>query len=108
MGVSNQPTAKERRRHMNRWRGFGIVWGLVTLVVAGIVGVVAYNAGASSVVTSSAGEAGGVVYVAGYGVGFWVFWVFPLLFFLFIFFRLFCPGGGGDRPRGVYGGGCGG
>ncbi len=45
---------------MNR-RGFGIVWGLVTLVVAGIVGIVAYNAGASSVVTSSAGEAGRVV-----------------------------------------------
>lgn len=73
---------------MNR-RGFGVVWGLVTLVVAGIVGVVAYNLGASSVVTSSATEAGRVVYYPGYGFGFGFFWLFPLLFFVLIFFGLF-------------------
>src|SRR2546428_3826773 len=99
MGVSNQPTAKERRRHMNRWRGFGIVWGLVTLVVAGIVGVVAYNAGASSVVTSSAGEAGRGGFFARHGVGLGLFLVFPPLVFLLLFLCLFRPGGGRDRPR---------
>ena len=92
---------------MNRWRGFGIVWGLVTLVIAGIVGVVAYNAGASSVVTSSAAEAGRVVYVPGYGFGFGFFWIFPLLFFLFIFFGLFGRWGRGYGRGGWYGKGYG-
>jgi len=54
------------------------------LVIAAVVGVIAYNAGAASVATSSAGEAGRVVFVPGYGFGF--FWIFPLLFLLFIFF----------------------
>lgn len=92
---------------MNRSRGFGIVWGLVTLVVAGIVGVLAYNAGAASAVTTSAGEAGRVVYVPGYGFGFGFFWIFPLLFFLFIFFGLFGRWGRGYGRGGWYGKGYG-
>lgn len=79
---------------MSRWPGFGIVWGLVTLVVAGIVGVIAYNAGLSTAVTSSAAEAGRVVYWPGYGFGFGFFWLFPLLF-LFLIFGIFARLGRG-------------
>jgi len=82
------------------YRRIGIVWGLVTLFVAGIVGVIAYNLGASSVATTAAGEAGRVVVYPGYyGFGFGFFWIFPLLFLLFIVFGIF-----GRWGRG-YGGG---
>jgi hypothetical protein len=84
------------------YRRFGILWGLITLVIAGVVGVVAYNLGASSVVTTSAaGEAGRVVYYPGFGF----FWIFPLLFLLFIFFGIFGRWGRwyGGGPGGGYG-----
>ncbi len=90
------------------YRRFGIVWGLVTLVIAAVVGAIAYNLGAASVATTSAAaEAGRVVYYPGYW-GFGFFWIFPLLFLLFIFFGVFGrwgrwygggPGGGYGDPR---------
>lgn len=71
-------------------RGFGIVWALVTLLIAGVVGALAYQAGLSTQIASS-GAAAGAVYPWHYwGFGFFPFFgLFPLFFFLLLLFFLF-------------------
>lgn len=82
-------------------RGFGILGLVLTLVLIGIVGVIAYNVGWSDgfgqhlpAAGSTAAPAAGYYpyYYYGYGPHFFGFgWIFGLLFFLFIiwiFFRV--------------------
>lgn len=84
-------------------RGFGIIWALVTLLIAIVVGGVAYQAGLSANVAANA--APGTYVVAPHlfwGLGFGLFGLVPLLFFLLLLFglgRLFWWG-----SRGYYGG----
>jgi len=84
-------------------RGFGLLWGLVTLLVAGVVGAVAYQAGVATHVTTIA--AGQVPYVEGphfFGFG---FFLFPLLLILLLVLFL---RGGSHWSRGGWGPGPGG
>ena len=74
-------------------RGFGIVWGLVTLVIATIVGVIAYNVGWSDGVNThlpaaTQGDGAPAYY---YGPHYWGggFGVFGILWFLLILFGIF-------------------
>ncbi len=77
---------------MKRVRTYGMVWLIGTLVVIGIVGAVAYNAGMSAGLASSAAGAGHLVVVPGFGFGF--FGLLPILFLFLIGFALFSR-----RPR---------
>jgi hypothetical protein len=71
---------------MNR-RGFGLFWALATLVIAGIVAAIAYHAGQTATVVTTA--PGSTVVYPGYYGGFGFFPLFGLLFFVIILFALF-------------------
>lgn len=87
---------------MNRRYGFGLIWGLVTLAIAGVVATIAYHAGQTATAVTTAAPGGGtVVYPGYYHDGFGFFWIFPLILILLLVFarRSF-----GHGPWG-YGGG---
>jgi hypothetical protein len=83
-------------------RGFIWIWGLGTLVIAGLSAAAGYAAGVATHVTEVAAPAGGpypypyYAYPHFFGFGL----IFPLLFVLLILFFVF-------RPRRWYGGGWG-
>jgi hypothetical protein len=90
---------------MNRRSGFYWIWGLATLGISTIVGLVAYHAGQTSqIVTTTAGD-GRLVYPGyyGYGFGFFplfgLFWILLIgfLFFRFVFWRPWGRGGWGGH-----------
>jgi hypothetical protein len=89
---------------MNRRFGFAWIWGLATVAIASIVGLIAYSAGhAATVVTTTNGEP--VIYHGYYGFGFFpLFGLFWLFLFGFFFFRLLFWRPWGRGPWG-YGGG---
>jgi hypothetical protein len=77
-------------------RGFLLLWGLMTLIIATVVGGLAYWAGVASHVATVAAPNGGpdyYFYPHFFGFGF----IFPLLFILLILFIVF-------RPRRRHGG----
>lgn len=88
-----------------------LFWGVLTLVLVGIVAAVAYHAGqVTTVVATRAGD--GTVYYPAYGWGFFPFFgLFPLLVLVILLVVLFrrpwgrghWGGGGGwyGRPGGV-------
>jgi len=85
-------------------RGLSLLWVVLTLVIAAVVGVVSYQAGVSTHL-----PAGAPLPPYYYEPHFYGFGLFGLLFFVFIFFlllRIFSFGrwGGGWKHRG-YGGG---
>ena len=71
---------------MNRRFGFFWIWGLVTAAIATVVGLVAYHAGQTATVVTTAPGGSETVYHGYYGFGFFPF--FPFLFILFWFFVL--------------------
>jgi hypothetical protein len=90
-------------------RGFGLLWLFLSLAIAAVVGVAAYQAGLSAAVTTAApGTAVAVPYYY-HPEGWGFFGIFPLLFFLFILFLVFRPrrhwygGGYGHWGRGPWG-----
>ena len=93
-------------------RGFLWIWGLGTLLIAGLVGAAAYAAGVATHVTEVAAPAGGpypyYYYPHFFGFGL----IFPFLFILLILFFIFRPrrwyGRGGWGPGGPGGPGGGG
>jgi len=90
---------------MNRRFGFLWLWGLVTAAIATVVGLVAYHAGQTATVVSTAPGGNEVVYHGYYGFGFFPFFgLFWLLLIGFLFFRLFAWRSWGRGPWG-YGGG---
>ncbi len=84
------------------YRRFGLLRGIVSLLVLGLVAAVAYQAGVA------AGGAYGVApHVVGLGIGFGFFWLLPFLFILFLVFGVFRVGRGwygrgSYGPRGMY------
>jgi hypothetical protein len=91
---------------MNRRYGFAWMWGLATVVIATIVGFVAYHAGQTAQIATTTGGDGRLIYPGYYGgFGFFpffgLFWLLLIGFFLFrfIFWRPWGRGPGG------YGGG---
>src|SRR5437867_2455644 len=88
-------------------RRFAWIWGLATVAIASIVGLVAYHAGQTAQIVTTTGGDGRVIYPGYYGFGFGffplfgLFWLFLIGFFLFrfIFLRPW-PGGYGGRHRG--------
>jgi len=95
-------TDNKRRFKMNR--RFAWIWGLATVAIASIVGLVAYHAGQTAQIVTTTGGDGRVIYPGYYGFGFGffplfgLFWLFLIGFFLFRFIFW--------RPwRGGYGGG---
>jgi hypothetical protein len=95
-------------------RGFGILWLLLTAVIASVVGVAAYQAGVGAAL-SHPGVAPPYDYGYGWawGFGYGAFHLLGFLFFLllllFLFRLAFRPWLGGGRLRGRwYGGGGGG
>jgi hypothetical protein len=85
---------------MNRRYGFGLIWGVVTLAIAGIVAAIAYHAGqTATVITTNAPAGGTVVYPGYYHDGFGFFWIFPLIL-LFLFFAFRRPWGNGHWGHG--------
>src|SRR3989442_13748516 len=90
---------------MNRRFGFLWIWGLVTAAIATVVGLVAYRAGQSASVVTTAPGGSEVVYHGYYGFGFFPFFGFFLLLLIgFLVFRLFAWRSWGPGPWG-YGGG---
>src|SRR5262249_62397994 len=88
---------------MNRRRGFGLLWGIVTLVIVGLVAAVAYQAGLSAQLATAGGTYVVAPHLVGLGFGFAFFWLLPILFLLLIGFRVFRGGRrwyGGGRGRG--------
>src|SRR5262249_20078247 len=86
---------------MNRRRGFGLLWGIVTLLIVGLVAAVAYQAGLSAQLATAGNTYVGAPHLVGLGFGFSFFWLLPILFLLLIGFRVFRGGrrwyGGGWR-----------
>jgi len=83
-------------------RGFLWIWGLGTLLIAGLVGAAAYAAGVATHVTTVAAPDGAPYPYYAYPHFFFPFgFIFPLFFILLILFFVF-------RPRRWYGGGYGG
>lgn len=86
-------------------RGFGILWLLLTLLIASVVGVAAYQAGVGAAL-SHPGVAPPYDYGYGWawGFGFGAFHLLGFLFFLllviFLFRLAFRPWLGGGRHRG--------
>ena len=88
-------------------RRFAWIWGLATVAIASIVGLVAYHAGQTAQIVTTTGGDGRVIYPGYYGFGFGffplfgLFWLFLIGFFLFrfLFWRPWGRGPGG------YGGG---
>jgi hypothetical protein len=87
---------------MNRRRGFGLLWGIVTLLIVGLVAAVAYQAGLSAQLATAGGTYVVAPHLVGLGFGFAFFWLLPILFFLLIAFRVF-RGGRRWYGRGWYG-----
>lgn len=87
---------------MNRRRGFGLLWGIVTLLIVGLVAAVAYQAGLSAQLATAGGTYVVAPHLVGLGFGFAFFWLLPILFFLLIAFRVF-RGGRQWYGRGWYG-----
>jgi len=87
-------------------RRFAWIWGLVTVGIATIVGLIAYHAGQTAQIVTTTGTDGRVIYPGYDGYGFFpffgLFWVLLIgfLLFRFVFWR---PWGRG--PWGGYGGG---
>ena len=88
---------------MNRRRGFGLLWGIVTLLIVGLVAAVAYQAGLSAQLATAGGTYVVAPHIVGLGFGFAFFWLLPILFFLLIVFGVF-RGGRRWYGRGWYGG----
>jgi len=84
-------------------RRFAWIWGLATVAIATIVGLVAYHAGQTAQIVTTTGGDGRVFYPGYYGFGFGffplfgLFWLFLIGFFLFrfIFWRPWGRGGYG-------------
>jgi hypothetical protein len=90
---------------MNRRFGFAWIWGLATVGIATIVGLVAYHAGQTATEVTTAPGGSEVVYHGYYGFGFFPFFgLFWLLLIGFFVFRLFMWRSWGRGPWG-YGGG---
>jgi hypothetical protein len=91
---------------MNARRGFGLIWGLLTVAIAGTVAWFAYHAGLATTVVNSGATGSAAVppdYYYHYGTG-GFFGIFPLLFLILLIVFLFR----GRRHRGWgYGGGWG-
>ena len=85
---------------MNRRFGFAWIWGLATVAIATIVGLIAYHAGQTATAVATAPGGNEVVYRGYDGFGF--FGLFWLLLIGFIFFRLIFwrPWGRGYRGWG--------
>src|SRR2546423_12584334 len=91
LGMMN--TDNKRRFKMNR--RFAWIWGLATVAIASIVGLVAYHAGQTAQIVTTTGGDGRGSYPGYYGCGFGVFprfglfWLFLIGVFLFrlIFLR---------------------
>ena len=85
-------------------RGFAFVWLLITALIAGITGYIAYGAGWSAALATKLPDAGAVVYPPyywGYGwgapfgfVGFLFFLLIGFLIFRFLFFGMWFMRGG--------------
>jgi hypothetical protein len=93
---------------MNRRRGLGLLWVLVTLTVTGAVAWFAYQAGLSTAIVSS-GHDPAVVQGAypGYYYGHLGFGFFPFLLFILLLFVIFRGGRRWHRPWWGYGPGSG-
>jgi len=90
---------------MNRRFGFAWIWGLATVGIATIVGLVAYHAGQTATVVTTAPGGSEVIYRGYDGFGFFPFFgLFWLLLIGFLFFRFFMWRSWGRGPWG-YGGG---
>jgi hypothetical protein len=88
---------------MNRRFGFLWIWGLGTAAIAAIVGAIAYHAGQTATVVTTAPGGSEVIYRGYDGFGFFPFFgLFWLLLIGFFFFRLFMWRSWG---RGPWGGG---
>ena len=89
-------------------RGFIWLWGLGTLLIAGLVGAAAYAAGvATHVTTATAANGAPYAYPYFYGPHLFFFpfgFIFPLFFILLILWLVFRPRrwwyGGGGGPYG--------
>ena len=86
-------------------RGFGILWLLLTLLIAAGGGIVAYQAGVATHVPAAAEGAPYYGYAPFWAFGFFgIFHLFGLLFFLFLLFVLLRFAFMGRRWRGGPGG----
>jgi hypothetical protein len=79
----------EGGNEMNRGRGFGLLWLILTVLIAGVVGVVAYQAGVATHLPQVAPGATAPYYVFwphffGFGFG-----LIPLLLIVLLLFALF-------------------
>jgi hypothetical protein len=76
-----------------------LLWGLVTVAIAAVVGAIAYHAGQTTTEVVTQAPAGTAIYHGYYGGGGWFFGFFPILFFILLLVFLF------RRPwgRGYYG-----
>jgi hypothetical protein len=90
--------------HMNRRFGFLWIWGLGTAAIAALVGAIAYHAGQTATVVTTAPGGSEVIYRGYDGFGFFPFFgLFWLLLIGFFIFRLFAWRSWGRGPWG-YGG----
>jgi len=87
---------------MNRRRGFGLLWGIVTLLIVGLVAAVSYQAGLSAQIATAGATYVVAPHLVGLGFGFAFFWLLPILFILLIVFGVF-RGGRRWYGRGWYG-----
>src|SRR5262249_33345884 len=87
---------------MNRRRGFGLFWGIVTLLIVGLVAAVSYQAGLSAQIATAGATYVVAPHLVGLGFGFAFFWLLPILFILLIVFGVF-RGGRRWYGRGWYG-----
>src|ERR1700681_430899 len=87
--------------HMNRRFGFLWLWGLGTAAIAAIVGAIAYHAGQTATVVTTAPGGSEVIYRGYDGFGFFPFFgLFWLLLIGFFFFRFFMWRSWGRGPWG--------
>ena len=87
---------------MNRRRAFGLLWGIGTLLIVGLVAAVAYQAGLSAQLATAGGTYAVAPHLVGFGFGFAFFWLLPILFISLIVFGVF-RGGRRWYGRGWYG-----
>src|SRR6266849_9528576 len=90
-----------RRSEMNRRFGFLWIWGLGTAAIAAVVGAIAYHAGQTATVVTTAPGGSEVIYRGYDGFGFFPFFgLFWLLLIGFFVFRLFAWRSWGRGPWG--------